>query len=154
MPLYFAYGSNMDEAAMRARCPGARALGRARLPRHRFVLMGNGYASVHRDPRTEVHGVLFDLKLSDVPPLDRYEEVTRGLYTKVVQPVIRDGGAPCSALIYFGTDRTTGGTSPTGYMEAIVAAARTAGLPVAHIAALEALTPERSMPGRPKLSSQ
>jgi hypothetical protein len=144
MPLYFAYGSNMDETALRGRCPGARALGRARLPRHRFVLMGNGYASARRDPQADVHGVLFMLCLSDVPPLDRYEEVARGLYTKVVQPVIRDAGAPCHALIYFGTDQTSGGAPPPGYMEAVVAAARTADLPPAHIAALEALSPGRT----------
>ena len=50
MPLYFAYGSNMDEAAMRARCPKSRAVGLARLARHRFALMADGYATVVRDP--------------------------------------------------------------------------------------------------------
>lgn len=39
MPLYFAYGSNMDREAMRVRCPNSRALGRARLARHRFFIM-------------------------------------------------------------------------------------------------------------------
>lgn len=149
MPLYFAYGSNMDEAAMRKRCPKAKALGRARLMRHRFILMGNGYASVHRDPVAAVHGVLFDLALSDVPPLDRYEEVARGLYTKEMQPVLRDGGAPCQALIYFGTDPTTDGLPPKGYMEAIVAAARVAALPAPHIAMLEGLVPHRRV-ARPR----
>lgn len=143
MPFYFAYGSNMDEAAMRKRCPKAKALGLARLARHRFVLMGNGYASVHRDPRADVHGVLFDLALSDVQPLDRYEEVARGLYTKELQPVLRDGAAPCQALIYFGADQTTGGAPPSGYMEAIVAAAQVAGLPAIHVAMLESLVPRR-----------
>ena len=32
--LYFAYGSNLDEAQMRARCPGARRVARAVLPHH------------------------------------------------------------------------------------------------------------------------
>jgi hypothetical protein len=32
MPLYFAYGSNMDAAAMRSRCPNSAALGTARHP--------------------------------------------------------------------------------------------------------------------------
>ncbi|RYE82539.1 MAG: gamma-glutamylcyclotransferase, partial [Hyphomicrobiales bacterium] len=36
MPLYFAYGANMDIAAMRERCPRSTPLGLARLPRHRF----------------------------------------------------------------------------------------------------------------------
>lgn len=137
MPLYFAYGSNMDEAALRTRCAKARLIGNARLPRHRFVLMANGYASVRRDPGAEVHGVLFDLALSDVRPLDRYEEIARGLYTKAMQPVVRQGGQPCRALIYFGTDPATGGIPAPGYMESIAAAARTAMLPPAYIAMLE-----------------
>jgi gamma-glutamylcyclotransferase (GGCT)/AIG2-like uncharacterized protein YtfP len=145
MPFYFAYGSNMDETAMRKRCPNAKALGRARFMRHRFVLMGNGYASVCRDSRAVVHGVLFDLALSDVAPLDRYEEVSRGLYTKHVQPVLRDGGAPCQALIYFGTDPTTGRDPPPGYMEGIVEAARVAALPGPHIAMLESLVPRHAL---------
>ena len=94
MPLYFAYGSNMDEAAMRVRCPKARAIGTARLARHRFVLMGQtGYASVLRDPVSTVHGVLIDLALSDVRPLDRYEDVAHGLYVKALLPVTRAAGA-------------------------------------------------------------
>ena len=144
MPLYFAYGSNMDERAMLRRCPKAKALGRAHLKRHRFALMGNGYATARRDPRAEVHGVLFDLALSDVAPLDRYEDIARGLYTKAVQPVLREGAASCRALIYFGTDPKSDGVPRPGYMEAIVAAAQAAGLPAAHIAMLERLVPGRS----------
>lgn len=149
MPLYFAYGSNMDEVAMRTRCPRAKALGRARLVRHRFVLMGkSGYASVRRDPASDVHGVLFDIALSDVPPLDRYEDVANGLYTKEIQPVVREGALPCRALIYFGADPTEGGTPLPGYMEAIVAAARVASLPAGHVAFLEHFVPGRRAPRR------
>ena len=36
--LHFAYGSNMDRAAMLLRCPGARAIGPARLDAWRFIL--------------------------------------------------------------------------------------------------------------------
>ena len=50
MPLYFAYGSNMDRTAMLARCPHSRPVGPARLMRHRFFVMDEGYASVLRDP--------------------------------------------------------------------------------------------------------
>ena len=46
MPLHFAYGSNMDVAAMRARCPASRPLGLARLARPRFVITPEGYAAV------------------------------------------------------------------------------------------------------------
>ena len=136
MPLYFAYGSNMDEAALRTRCPKARKLGLARLPRHRFALMSSGYATVRRDPSAEVHGVLFDLALSDVAPLDRYEEVDGGLYVKAHLPVLRDGGGSARALVYVGCDERDGAGVP-GYMEAVVVAARAASLPQAYVATLE-----------------
>jgi hypothetical protein len=92
MPLYFAYGSNMDVEAMRTRAPNARPLGLARLPRARFIIMQDGYASFVRDAQRSVHGVLWDLPLSDVRLLDRYEDVASGLYKKIQQPVLRAGG--------------------------------------------------------------
>ena len=142
MPLYFAYGSNMDAAALYTRCPRARAFGTARLAHHRFALMGNGYATVRRDAGGEVHGVLFDLALSDVPSLDRYEEIDAGLYVKAHQRVLLGDGGSRQALIYLGTDETDGAAVP-GYMEAVVAAARAAALPAPYIAMLE-----RHLPGQ------
>jgi cation transport regulator ChaC len=139
MPLYFAYGSNMDEAALRTRCPKARMLSLARLARHRFVLMAKGFASVRRDPGSDVHGVLFDLALSDIRPLDRYEETGSGLYTKAIQPVVRQGGAAVQALIYIGTDANAGSAASPSYMDGVIAAAKTVGLPEAYVAMLEQL---------------
>ena len=88
MPFYFAYGSNMDSAAMAKRCPKARVMGLARLPRHRFFIMSEGYASVRRDPRRSVLGVLWDVPLSGMPALDLYESLQSGLSSKISQPVI------------------------------------------------------------------
>ena len=56
MPLYFAYGSNMDRAAMVVRCPASTSLGPARLARHRPIVTAHGYAPVVRDPRRTVWG--------------------------------------------------------------------------------------------------
>mgnify|MGYP000863912718 FL=1 len=140
MPLYFAYGSNLDVAAMRARCPRSRLLGRARLARHRFALMADGYATVVRDPASETHGLLYDLALSDAPALDRYEEVARGLYVKANQPVLRADGAPARALVYIGAaGASAGARAKAGYMEAIVAAARAAELPSGYVDFLSTL---------------
>ena len=145
--LYFAYGSNMDVAAMAQRCPNSRALGLARLMRHRFYLMGrSGYASVRRDTRGTVHGVLFDLALCDLPALDRYEDVAHGLYTKAQQLVVLGGGASRRALLYYGADVSERGDPPTGYMEGVVAAARAAALPTAYVTTLEAHLPQRGRP--------
>jgi gamma-glutamylcyclotransferase (GGCT)/AIG2-like uncharacterized protein YtfP len=136
VPLYFAYGSNMDVAAMARRCPASRPLGPARLARHRFAILQAGYATVERDPRSTVHGLLYDLALADVHALDRYEDIARGLYRKAVQPVLRKGAGPVGALVYVGVG-PGGGEPRPGYMDGVIAAARTAGLPAAYIAFLE-----------------
>ena len=140
MTLYFAYGSNMDQAALRARCPKARLIGNAGLPRHRFVLMTGGYASIREDACTEVYGVLFDLALSDIDPLDRYEDVAGGLYIKVYYQVTRQDGHAGRALVYVGTDQSQGGKPVPTYMTGIVAAARAAAFPPNYVAMLERLS--------------
>jgi gamma-glutamylcyclotransferase (GGCT)/AIG2-like uncharacterized protein YtfP len=131
MPLYFAYGANMDRDAMALRCPSSRALGRAKLARHRFIITRDGYASVLRDPRAMVHGVIWDLALSDMRTLDKFEEVDRGLYAKIMQPVITEEGSR-RALVYVGANAEAG-TPRAGYLEAVVAAAETWSLPAAYI---------------------
>jgi gamma-glutamylcyclotransferase (GGCT)/AIG2-like uncharacterized protein YtfP len=139
MPLYFAYGSNMDRDAMARRCPASTPLGLARLPRHRLVIMREGYASVVRDPRAVVWGMLWDLALADMPALDRYEGVAGGLYTKVQQAVIGPAGAR-RALVYIGRDAGPGVPRP-GYVETVLEAGRRAGLPATHLRQIEALSP-------------
>lgn len=145
MPLYFAYGANMDEAAMAQRCPGSRVLGTARLPRHRFVITTDGYASIIRDLRMDVHGVLWDLALSDVPALDRFENVSGGLYTKILQPVISTAG-PRRALVYVGRG-AAGGRPRPDYLQPVIEAARRWQLPMGYIAELARYLPHGSAVG-------
>jgi hypothetical protein len=152
MPLYFAYGSNMDAAAMARRCPRSKPIGLARLERHRLAVMREGFLTAVRSPRGAVHGLLWDLALADVPGLDRYEGLPTGLYAKVVQPVVGPGGAK-RALVYIGANAGPGAPRPE-YIAGVVAAARAAGLPAEGVAALEALGQEgradagRRDPGR------
>lgn len=131
MPLYFAYGANMDIEDMAKRAPRSKPLGIARLPRHRFIIMAEGYASVVRDPRSAVLGMLWDLALTDLRPLDKFEGVDRGLYTKINQPVVVEGGAK-RALVYVAASAEPGKPRP-GYLESIFAAARGIGLPPAYL---------------------
>ncbi len=140
MPTYFAYGSNMDRAAMARRCPRSVPLGPARLARHRPALTPQGYATVVRDPRGPVWGLVWNLALADVPALDRWEEVSRGMYAKATMPVIRQGGAAVQALIYIGNDVILpgAGASPA-YGAAIVSAATELGFPAVYIAQLQTL---------------
>ncbi len=141
MPLYFAYGSNMDVAGMAQRCPGAKPLGVARLARHRFALMAEGYATIARDPRAEVWGVLWSLSLADVRPLDAYEDVASGLYSKAIQPVIKLAGGSAQALVYIG--RVTRGPvrqrAEAAYLENVVRAGLAWNLPDAYLRGMAAM---------------
>jgi hypothetical protein len=140
MPLYFAYGSNMDRPAMAGRCPASRPLGPARLAGHRFMISREGYASVVRDPRRAVWGVLWDIAFADMAALDRYESVASGLYVKLNQPVLAEGGAR-RALIYVARSAGSGQPRP-GYLEGVIAAARAAALPADYIREIEAWSPQ------------
>ena len=140
MPTYFAYGSNMDRVAMAQRCPRSLPLGPARLPHHRPDLTPQGYATVTRDARGTVWGLLWDLALSDVAALDRWEEVTRGMYAKQMISVVRRGGAAVRALIYIGNEVPRAGPNASpAYGKAIVMAAGELDLPASYIVQLQAL---------------
>jgi AIG2-like family len=135
MPLYFAYGSNIIVAAMARRCPRSKALGLARLERHRLAVMREGWLTVVRDSSSAVHGVLWELALTDVAALDRYEGVSQGLYAKILQPVVAERAAR-QAIVYFGANVGSGAARPA-YVAEILAAARTWPLPAAGLAALD-----------------
>lgn len=147
MPLCFAYGSNMDVASMAARCPKSRPLGVAKLARHRFAIMPDGYGNVVRDPVANVPGVLWDIALADMRALDAYEQVASGLYTKVTQPVVKAAGGSARALVYMG--KGEGGRPTRAYMELVIAAARAWNLPAAHVRKLETFLPPGAGGDRP-----
>ena len=137
MPLYFAYGSNMDVDAMARRCPRSKALGLARLERHRLAVMREGWLTTVRDPASAVHGVLWDLDLSDAAALDRYEGLLQGLYAKLMQAVIAER-APKRAIVYFGANAGPGVPRPA-YIAEVLAAAKSWPVSEQGVAALERL---------------
>jgi hypothetical protein len=109
MTLYFAYGSNMDRSAMKRRCPGARAVGRAVLDDYRFFV---GIAALHA-----------------------YELLHQGLYDVRYLPV-RHGSRRVRAMIYLLRRRATGMAKP-GYVERIALAAREWNLPEPYVRSVE-----------------
>lgn len=85
--LYFAYGSNLMSARLKARTPSARALERALLPR--FVLRWHKVGAdatgkcdiVFTDrPGDAVHGVAYLIRCAELKHLDRVEELGTGYY--------------------------------------------------------------------------
>jgi gamma-glutamylcyclotransferase (GGCT)/AIG2-like uncharacterized protein YtfP len=138
MTLYFAYGANMERAAMRARCPGAAALGPARLSGWRYVI-ASGYGSVAQAPGAGVFGVLWRLSPRDLAALNVFESLDSGLYRRAALTVEQDGRR-ARALVYVG--RPGGRPRPMpGYQERVVAAAAEWQLPARYIAALRRLAP-------------
>ena len=137
MPLYFAYGSNMNVDAMARRCPRSKALGLARLERHRLAVMREGWLTAVRDPASAVHGVRWDLALSDIAALDRYEGLSQGVYAKLTQAVIAERG-PKQALVYFGANAGPG-VPRAAYLAEVLAAARSWPLPGEGVEVLERL---------------
>ena len=97
--LYFAYGSNLHRDGMRARCPGARPLGRAALDEHALVF--KGWADVVPRPGSRVLGGLWRITPACRAALDLYEGVDEGLYEAAALPVTPEGAAgPVAALVY------------------------------------------------------
>jgi gamma-glutamylcyclotransferase (GGCT)/AIG2-like uncharacterized protein YtfP len=137
MPLYFAYGSNMDRAHMARLCRGAEALGPARLDHHRFFIARAGYASIAPKRGAVVHGVLWKIAAAQLPRLDQYEAVTAGLYRRAEMPV-HHGERLLRALVYVANDPRPGRSSPA-YRAAIGAAARDWQLPADYLRELAAV---------------
>jgi hypothetical protein len=141
MTLYFAYGSNMNRAAMRRRCPAARALGPALLAGHAFFVGLDGWGSVKPRAGANVHGVLWRLTPRCVAVLHAYELLHKGLYDVRYLPVRVDGKL-ARAMIYRLRRRIPGKPKP-GYVEMIAAAARDWKLPDAYIRSVERLSTSR-----------
>jgi hypothetical protein len=95
---------------------------------------------VVRDTRACVHGGLWELTLGDLRALDRFEDVGRGLYVKVTQPIVTPGGAK-RALVYVGTG-AEGGVPKPGYIERIIACAPDWDVPADHLRLIAGWLPQ------------
>lgn len=135
MTLYFAYGSNLDRAAMQRRCQDARAIGTAVLEGHRFFVGLDGWGSVMPAAGEAVHGVLWRLTPRDRAALNAYELLDKGLYDVRTLPV-RAGTRRLPAMTYLLRRRIAGRPKP-GYVELIAASARSWNLPEHYVRSVE-----------------
>jgi len=135
MTLYFAYGSNMNRAAMARRCPGARAIGPVVLEGYEFFVGIDGWGSVKPKRGERVHGVLWRLTPRDIAALHAYELLHQGLYDVRHLPV-RSGAHRHTAMIYLLRRRAPGKPKP-GYVEMLAAAARAWKLPEPYVKSVE-----------------
>lgn len=136
MTLHFSYGANMSRPIMKRHARDAKPLGVAELSGHRFVITGDGYASVEPERAATVHGVVWRITPRDRVTLDVWENVAAGLYRAETVPV-RYGGELMPALVYFARPRGEGRPKP-GYLELVIAAAHEWRLPPSYIRSIEA----------------
>ena len=147
MTLHFAYGSNMSRPHMRARCPGARAIGTTTLHGWRFIIARDGFASLVRQPGSRVHGVLWRLTTRDVAAINAYENVGSALYLRRTLPVRSKLCVP--ALVYIARRGGRGIPRP-GYIHQVLEAAHDWGLPPTYARSIARWAPSRWRGARAK----
>jgi hypothetical protein len=86
VPLYAAYGSNMDPAQMRTRCPHSPAAGTGWVVGWRLTFGGEelgwegALATLVEEPGEQVFVALYDITPADQVALDKWESADSGLY--------------------------------------------------------------------------
>jgi len=127
MPLYFAFGSNMDARQMARRCPESEAMGPGTLVDHRLVFRGpsknrgGGVLSVDANPGDAVHGVVYRVTVADLAALDRFEGAPQW-YLRASRTVVGAGGEPLEVVIYRLPERVTEMPPTAAYLEQVAAA--------------------------------
>lgn len=143
--LIFAYGSNMDTAQMKERCPNSRLetfIAEARgwklcFPRRSEKRKG-GVGSIERHQGSSVWGVVFSVNDKDLKTLDRREGVLIGAYTRGPLEVHSQAGKSALVQTYFAVPEGNGIFTPhRNYIEHYIKGAKQFGLPHEYIVILE-----------------
>jgi cation transport regulator ChaC len=130
----------MAASQMTVRCADAVFIATGVVAGWRFRINTRGVATLVPEDGSAVHGILWHLSKADERTLDRYEGVGIGLYSKTTMQVCRDDGRRIEALVYLAKDDHPGRARP-GYVEGIVAAALTHGLPARYLEELRRWLP-------------
>lgn len=143
--LYFAYGSNMSTPRLIARTPSAKALFVARLDNHKLQFHkrshdGSGKCDIEitNNPVDVVHGVIFELILSEKIILDKIEGLGNG-YDEMTVSVSTHQGESITAVCYSATDIDPSLKPYHWYKEHVLRGAREHGLPGEYIQAIGAV---------------
>ncbi|MFH1596996.1 MAG: gamma-glutamylcyclotransferase family protein [Pseudomonadota bacterium] len=140
MPLYFAYGSNMDINQLRQRCPKSKFINIGKLIGYRleFTHYSSGWeggvADVVPDSEKEVWGIVYQLSKSDLVRLDSYEgypDIYTRFKTGIETPFGRKSNVWVYRVVYKGTYEPT-----RAYLDIIKRAALTYQFPANYIAYL------------------
>lgn len=143
MPLYAAYGPNLDPARMGERCPHSPLRGTGWLVGWRLTFGGEelgwdgALATVVEDPLSAVFVAVYDVTAEDRGRLDDWEGSAIGLYRRAKVRVKTLEGDRV-AWVYV-LDAYEGGLPSANYVGILAAAAEAAGAPDDYVAALRGL---------------
>ena len=140
MPLYAAYGSNLDPARMGERCPHSPLEGVGWLPGWRLTFGGEEYgwdgalATIVEHPREQVFVALYDITPDDELNLDEWEGGPLDLYRKIrVRVQALEGERLAWAYVL---NAYEGGLPSAIYLGVLGEAAQAAGAPDDYVADL------------------
>ncbi|MPZ66693.1 MAG: gamma-glutamylcyclotransferase [Pseudonocardiaceae bacterium] len=140
MPLYAAYGSNMDPAQMNGRAPHSPMAGTGWLVGWRLTFGGEdlnwegALATVVEDSDSQVFVVLYDVTHEDEKQLDRWEGGELGLHRKLRLRIHTLEGSALAWLYVL--DAYEGGLPSARYLGVLADAAEAAGAPEDYVADL------------------
>ncbi|EWC60745.1 hypothetical protein UO65_4028 [Actinokineospora spheciospongiae] len=139
MPLYAAYGSNMDPGQMMERAPHSPMAGTGWLVGWRLTFGGEdigwegALATIVEDPDSQVFVVLYDVT-DDEQDLDRWEGSELGLHSKIRLRVQTLEGSVLAWLYVLAAYE--GGLPSARYLGVMADAAEAAGAPADYVADL------------------
>ena len=133
MPLYAAFGSNMDPRRMSERCPHSPLRSTGWLVGWRLTFGGEEHGwdgalpTIVEDPLEQVFVAVYDVTDEDVSHLDALESADTGLYRKIrVRVHTLDGDKLCWVYVLDGYE---GGLPSARYLGVLADAAEAAGAP-------------------------
>ena len=142
--LYAAYGSNLNHAQMRGRCPDAKYLGSAMLQNQNLIFCGqpdHSFATIESMEGKEVPIGLWEISPRDEKSLDRYEGYPN-FYHKTVLPAAFDG-EEVHAMVYIMDLAMPAGLPSVMYYDIVEKGYRDCGLDTAYLKAALKTSMER-----------
>jgi gamma-glutamylcyclotransferase (GGCT)/AIG2-like uncharacterized protein YtfP len=142
VPLYAAYGSNLDPSRMSERCPHSPLRGTGWLLGWRLTFGGEEHgwdgalATIVEDPLDQVFVAVYDVTGKDTELLDGWESADSGLYRRTRVRVATLLGAQVAWAYVL--DAYEGGLPSASYLGILAAAAEAADAPADYVAALRA----------------
>jgi AIG2-like family len=140
MPLYFAFGSNMQTSRLEERVGKVIALGKGQLDGWLFSINkkgadGTAKANMQKQMKERIHGVIFRLSEDQIKALDVYEKG----YERIKVLVADQNGEPAVCATYTSTQFIEDQRPTKEYMSFILEGATTHELPEKWIEKLSAM---------------